>query len=162
VSRPLGSEPLVDAWRRRSAGQEANSDILRAMSGENVEILRRALPDSAPPNVEALFAILDENVEWDYVGAFPETVTYRGPQEVREFLGQWAEGFDDFGFEAEEAIDAGDSVVVHLHQWGRGKETGAPVESRTWQVFTFLDGKVIRCRGYATKAEAFESAGLRA
>jgi ketosteroid isomerase-like protein len=110
--------------------------------------------------VEALFAILDENVEWDYVGAFPEVVTYHGPQEVRSFLGQWAGAFDDFGFEAEEAVDAGDRVVVLLHQWGRGKETGAQVESRTWQVFTFRGGKVVQCRGYATKAEAFEAAGL--
>ena len=42
------------------------------MSQENVEIIRRALPDSAPGDVEALLAILDEQVEWDYVGAFPE------------------------------------------------------------------------------------------
>jgi ketosteroid isomerase-like protein len=132
------------------------------VSQDNVEKLRRALPDSAPADVEALFAILDEKVEWDYVGAFPEEVTYHGPAEVREFLGQWAAGFDDFGFEADEAIDAGDSVVVHLHQWGRGKETGAQVESRTWQVFTFRGGKVVHCRGYATKAEAFEAAGGRA
>jgi ketosteroid isomerase-like protein len=130
------------------------------MSHENLEILRRALPDSAPADVEALFAILDEDVEWDYVGAFPEVVTYHGPQEVRAFLGQWAEAFDDFGFEAEEAVDAGDRVAVLLHQWGRGKETGAQVESRTWQVFTFRGGKVVQCRGYATKGEAFEAAGL--
>ena len=72
----------------------------------------------------------------------------------------WAAGFDEFGFEADETIDAGDCVVVCLHQWGRGKETGARVESRTWQVFTFQDGKVTRCRGYATKGEALEAAGL--
>jgi ketosteroid isomerase-like protein len=130
------------------------------MSQENVEILRRALPDSAPANVEALFAILDENVKWDYVGAFPETVTYYGPEAVREFLREWAGAFDDFGFEAEEAIDAGDSVVVCLHQWGRGKETGAQVESRTWQVFAFRDGRVVHCHGHATKSEALEAAGL--
>jgi ketosteroid isomerase-like protein len=130
------------------------------MSHENLEVLRRALPDSTPADMEALLAILDENVEWDYVGAFPEVVTYHGPKEVRAFLGQWAGAFDDFGFEAEEAVDAGDRVVVLLHQWGRGKETGAQVESRTWQVFAFRDGKIVQCRGYATKAEAFEAAGL--
>jgi ketosteroid isomerase-like protein len=129
------------------------------MSHDNVAILRRALPESAPADVEALFAILDENVEWDYVGAFPEAVTYHGPDEVREFLREWAGGFDDFGFEGEEAIDAGDSVVVALHQWGQGKETGAQVESRTWQVFTFRDGKIIHCRGYGSRAEALEAAG---
>ena len=142
-------------------GPPAPGRYYAGVSQENVEILRRALPDSAPADVEALFAILDENVKWDYVGAFPEEVTYHGPEEVREFLGQWAGGFDDFGFEAEEAIDAGDSVVIHLHQWGRGKETGAQVESRTWQVFTFRGGKVVHCRGYSTKTEALEAAGLR-
>ena len=103
--------------------------------------------------------MLDENVEWDYVGAFPD-VTYHGPAEVREFLRQWSEAFDDFGFEAEDALEAGDSIVFCLHQWGRGKETGAQVESRTWQVFGFRGGKIIRCRGYATKAEALAAAGL--
>jgi ketosteroid isomerase-like protein len=130
------------------------------MSQENVEILRRALPDSAPGNVEALFSILDENVAWDYVGAFPEIRTAHGPAEVREFLRGWSEAFDDFGFQAEEAIAAGDSVVVLVRQWGRGKETGADVESRDWQVFTFRDAKVVHCRGYDNKSEVLEAAGL--
>jgi len=124
----------------------------------NVEIFRRAFPESAPPDVAALFAMLDENVEWDYVGAFPEMVTYHGPDEVREFLAQWSGAFEDFGFESEEAIDAGDSVVFCLHQWGRGKETGAEVESRTWQVMTFRGGKVVHCRGYDSRAEALKAA----
>jgi ketosteroid isomerase-like protein len=127
------------------------------MAQENVEILERAL---ASANPEALLAILDDQVEWDYVGAFPEAVTYHGPEEVRGFLHQWAGAFDDFGFEAEELIDAGDSVLVRLHQWGHGKETGALVENRTWQVFTLRDRKVVHCRGYASKAEALEAAGL--
>jgi ketosteroid isomerase-like protein len=130
------------------------------MSQENVEILRQALPEAGPGSPEAMLAILDENVEWDYVGAFPEVVTYRGPEAVSEFLRQWAGAFDGFGLEAEETIDAGDSVVVRLHQWGRGKDTGAQVESRTWQVFTFRGGKVVHCRGYATKVEALEAVGL--
>jgi ketosteroid isomerase-like protein len=127
------------------------------MSQENVDTIQRALASSDPG---AVLAILDEHVEWGYVGAFPESVTYHGPAEVSEFLRGWAGGFDEFGFEPDETIDAGDCVVVCLHQWGRGKETGARVESRTWQVFTFHDGKVTRCRGYATKAEALEAVGL--
>jgi ketosteroid isomerase-like protein len=126
------------------------------VSQENVETLRRAL-NSEP---EALLALLDEDVEWDYVGAFPEAVTYHGPAEVAELLREWSAAFDEFGFEGEEAIDAGDSVVVCVHQWGRGKDTGALVESRTWQVFTLRGGKVIHCRGYSTKAEALEASGL--
>ncbi|MET0761939.1 MAG: nuclear transport factor 2 family protein [Thermoleophilaceae bacterium] len=130
------------------------------MSHENLESIRRAFPESGPTNLEALLSILDEQVEWDYVGAFPETTTYRGPEEVREFLAEWSGAFDDFGIEAEEVIDAGESVIVLIHQWGRGKQTGADVESRTWQVLDFRDGKVVHCRGYASRAEAFKAAGL--
>ena len=129
------------------------------MTQENVEILGKAM-GSVPADPEALFAILDEQVEWDYVGAFPESATYHGPDAVREFFHQWSGAFDDFGMEAEEVIDADDSVVVLLHQSGRGKETGAQVEQRSWQVFTFRNGMIVHCRGYATKAEAFEAAGL--
>ena len=123
----------------------------------NAEILTRALASGDP---EALFALLAEDVEWDYVGAFPESATYYGPHSVRRFFGQWIGAFDDFGFEAEEVIGAGNHVAVLLRQWGRGKETGARVENRTWQVFTFRDEKVVHCRGYPTKHEALEAAGL--
>ena len=127
------------------------------MSEENVEILRRAMPASAPANPEDLFSILDKDVEWDYVGAFPEIQTAHGPAEVREFLREWSEAFDDFS-QAEEMVDAGDSVVVEVRQSGRGKETGAQVESHAWQVFTLRNGKVVHCRGYETKAQALEAA----
>lgn len=130
------------------------------MSQDNVEILRQALPDSAPANPDTLFSILDENVEWDYVGAFPEIRTAHGPAEVREFLHGWSEAFDDFGFQAEDMVDAGDCVVVHVRQWGRGKETGAQVENHAWQVFSFRNAKVVHCRGYDTKLEALDAAGL--
>jgi ketosteroid isomerase-like protein len=129
------------------------------LSQDNVEIVRQAM-SAAPADPEALFSILDEQVEWDYVGAFPEVVTYRGPDAVRGFFREWSGAFDDFGFEAEEVLGAGDSVLVLLHQWGHGKETGAGVENRTWQVFTLRGGKVVHCRGYETKAEALEAGGI--
>jgi ketosteroid isomerase-like protein len=130
------------------------------MSQENVEILRKAMPESAPANPEVLFSILDESVEWDYVGAFPEIQTAHGPAEVREFLRGWSEAFDEFGFQAEEMVEAGDCVAVRVRQWGRGKGTGAKVENYVWQVFTFRNEKVIHCRGYDTKAQALEAVGL--
>jgi hypothetical protein len=38
------------------------------------------MPESAPANPEDLFSILDDDVEWDYVGAFPEIQTARPTQ----------------------------------------------------------------------------------
>ena len=131
------------------------------MSEENLHRLRLALPESAPANMNALLELLDDDVEWDYVGAFPEVVTYHGPGEVGAFLRDWAGAFDDFSVEAGEAIDAGERVAVYVHQRGRGKGTGAQVDNRVWQVFTFRAAKVIHCHGYATRVEALAALGRR-
>jgi ketosteroid isomerase-like protein len=131
------------------------------MSQENVEILLHAF-DEAPENPEPFFALFDENVEWDMSGGpFPIQKKVYGPEEVREFFRTWAGTFDDWGFEAEEIIDAGPSVFVCLRQWGQGKGSGVPVEVRFFQVWTFEDDKVIRYQASMDRAEALEAAGLR-
>ncbi len=129
------------------------------MSDRNAELIRQAAA-AAPDDPEPLFALLADDVVWDYVGAFPESATYHGPDGVREFFGQWVGAFDDFGLAADEVIGAGDHVVVRMRQWGRGKQTGASVENRMWQVFTFRGDKIVHCGGYPTEAEAFAAAGL--
>ena len=131
------------------------------MSQENVDALIHAF-DAAPENPEPFFALFDENVEWDMTfGPFPLQKKVYGPEAVRDFFRTWAGTFDDWGFEAEETIDAGASVFVCLRQWGRGKGSGVPVDNRFFQVWTFQDGKVIRYRAFTDKAEALEAAGLR-
>jgi ketosteroid isomerase-like protein len=130
------------------------------MSQENVEILKHSMKE-APENPEPFFAMFDENVEWDMSGGpFPIQKKVYGPEAVREFFRTWAGTFDDWGFEAEEVIDAHPSVVVCMHQWGRGKGSGVPVENRFFQVWTFENGKVVRYRGFTDRTEAFEAAGL--
>ena len=130
------------------------------MPNRNVELISAALA-AAPDDPEPLFALLDEDVVWDYVGAFPESATYHGPDEVRAFFAQWAGAFDDFAVEAEDVNGAGDHVVVRMRQSGRGKETGALVENRVWQVFTLRAGKIVRCSGFQSEADALAAAGLR-
>src|SRR5215208_5474999 len=132
------------------------------MSQENVELVLRVL-DDARQNPAALWQVLDEEVQWE-VGALdiPDSGgTWHGPDGVREFFRRWVGPFDEWGYEFGEAIDAGDSVVVRIHQWGRGKGSGVTVESEFWQVWTVRDGKVVRGTHHAEKAEALQAAGLR-
>ena len=107
---------------------------------------------------EAFYSIFDERVEFNTGNLFPDGETYRGVDGVREFFRTWVGTFHDWGFEVEEVLDIGDSVVILLHQWGRGKGSGAEVELRFWQVWTFEDGKVIRCIAHPDKADALEEA----
>ena len=127
---------------------------------ENIEVVRRML-DEVQERPEALYEILDEDVEWE-TGDFglPSPATGRGPETIRAFFRSWIGAFEDWGFEVEELIEGKDSVVVRIHQWGRGKSSGVAVDNRFWQVWKMRDGKVIRATNHIEKADALRAAGL--
>jgi len=127
---------------------------------EDLDRLRRGW-EAAPEDPEPFFAMFHENVEWDMTnGPFPEPEKVYGPEAVRQFFETWTDAFDDWGYEPEEIIEADPHAVVHMRQWGRGKESGVPVEGHVFQVWTFEDGKVVRFRAFTNRAEALEAAGV--
>ena len=133
------------------------------MSQENAERVRRFL-ERAVDAPDAEWEIFDEQVDWE-VGIFampdfPERL--KGPDGVREFFRRWVAPFEEWGYDVEELIDGSDSVAVRLHQWGRGKGSGANVDGRFWQVWTMSSGKAVRVAHYREKTEALEALGLSA
>jgi ketosteroid isomerase-like protein len=62
----------------------------------------------------------------------------------------------------ERFIDAGhDRVLVFSREGGRGKESGAEVQTHlTAHLWTLRDGKAIRMQSYWERAEALEAVGL--
>jgi len=130
---------------------------------ENVEIVKAFTSLFEAGDRNAWRQHFDPEVVWDTsTSKMPAAGIYHGHEGVERFFREWLGAWSDYRMETRELIDAGDSVVIRLHQWGRGKETGAEVDSRTWQVFTFRDGKIVHCRGYPTKEEALAAAGLDA
>jgi hypothetical protein len=63
--------------------------------------------------------------------------------------------------EAMEFMDAGDSVVVRVDQWGTGPQSGAPGHLQYFQIWTFRGASVIRIESISERADALEAAGLR-
>ena len=138
------------------------------MSQENVEIVRRAYEafqaGFARGDPGAVFdseAVAD-HAEWVPVPAFPGPSIYRGRHGFVEFMHIWTEDFEDFSFELDRLIDAGDDHVVALfHQRATGKGSGVPVELHMAAVCDVEDGRVIRMRNYLHPADALEAVGLR-
>jgi ketosteroid isomerase-like protein len=86
---------------------------------------------------------------------------YHGHDGIKRFLGEWSEPFESFYAHAEEFIDAGDAVLVRVRQGGRGKHSGAPVESPPYCVISRVrDALVVRIEFYREKSEALEAVGL--
>ena len=126
-----------------------------------VEVVRRFM-DHARTDPDSAWGIFDADVVWEVATlAIPDfPPTFHGPDGVREFFRRWIGTFDDWGYEVGEVIQGRNAVVVRVHQWGRGKGSGASVEGRFWQVWVMRSDKAVRVRHLLEKAEAFEAAGL--
>jgi ketosteroid isomerase-like protein len=130
------------------------------MSRENVEVLRRAYAAYERGDVAAM--LNDAHPEQVTYRAEPDGATYHGPEGFMQAIAEWVEDFDEFTATAEEFIDANDhQVVVRVHQEAVGAQSGAPIEGDFWFVHTLNDPKITRLDMFASKAQAFEAAGLR-
>lgn len=128
------------------------------MSRENVELIREAC-EHGLEDPEGFFAIMDADVSWE--SQLVDSKPTRGVDALREFFRHWVGAFREITFEWEELIDAGEDQVVTIGRWwGTGKSSGAPVAIHLVQVWTLRDGKVIRCRDYADRAQALLAAGV--
>ena len=92
----------------------------------------------------------------------PVTGTYHGREGFLQVTIDWAEGFDDLVMTAEEFFDVGDKVVVRSLHKSRGAESGIPVETDIWYVWTVDGGKAVRVDIFNERREALEAAGLSA
>jgi ketosteroid isomerase-like protein len=131
------------------------------MSQENVEIVRAAYERFAATG-EFVTDLATDDFVWDmsnYHG-WPEQQVYEGVDGARAFLSEWTNAWEDWELELEALHDAGDRVVALLHQRGRAKESGMPVEMSFGQVWTLRDGKQVRTEVYSERAEALQAAGL--
>jgi ketosteroid isomerase-like protein len=132
------------------------------MSHENVEIVRRGYAHFVATG-DLLAEIVAPDFIWDMskFRDWPEQQAYEGVEGTRAFLRDWLEAWDDWELEVDAFHDAGDKVVVIVHQHGRSKTTGLHVDMAFGQVWTICDGKQTRMEMYADPAEALEAAGLK-
>ena len=125
------------------------------MSGENVELIRRAY-EQFNSGQEAPLSMLDEAVEWHTAADLPNSDVHRGHAGVRALIDDWVGSFERFTADVEEYIDRGDYVVVPLvlrGQMADGDEVSLP-ETHVWRV---RDGRVIEVREYRTLEAALEA-----
>jgi len=132
------------------------------MSQENVEIVRRCHEAMMQGDWDQVAQLHDPDVELHgTVGGRSEGSVWRGFQQIRQEFHKGdadAQAWDETREVLERFIDAGDCVVMLLHEFRGGK--GSAVEADTAVVFELRNGRVIRIQGYMDRASAFEAAGL--
>ena len=129
-------------------------EILRTMSQENVEIVRRIF--DAYGRGEEAPELFGSDVIWNPA----EEAASQGHDALRASLERWEADFEDYETTPEDFIDAGDKVLVTVHFSGKGKGSGINVDVVLYEVWALNDGKVVRMDEYTERPAAFEAAGL--
>ena len=133
------------------------------MSQENVEIVREAWEAFLEGDRQRSAQVVDPEVEFHgTVGGLQEGQIAHGQSQIdQRFEAEDLEAWEERRLEAEEFIDAGDNVVVLLHEYRRGRRSGVELETKTAVVVAVSGGRVVRMQGYMDRGAALEAAGVR-
>jgi ketosteroid isomerase-like protein len=131
------------------------------MSGQSVEVVRQLVGAFNRRDLAAMTQWFAPEVEWEPVGpAAVERALYRGRDEVSSaFAAAW-ETWEVFHVEESEVRDPGDSVVWLGHARMRGATSHVEFDQAFALHFLVRGVKVVRFRGFLTRQEALEAAGL--
>jgi ketosteroid isomerase-like protein len=155
-------------------------DTARAMSQENVEVVRRYLeavervlaaywqgPHSLEDSLRAgevrheiadALRYLHPNIEWKsaLIG-----ITTRGYEGMMRGVDQLLDAAQDYRVNVPEVTDLGDSqVLAVLRPAMKGKASDIDVNATIFSIVTVEDGLIIRMDEYLERAEALEAVGL--
>jgi ketosteroid isomerase-like protein len=131
------------------------------MSQENVEIVREGYERFAATG-EVVVDLTADDFVWDMSNfhGWPEQQMYEGVAGVQGFLSEWMDTWEDWELEVEALLDAGEKVVALVHQRGRSRAAGMPVEMSFAQVWTVRAGKQARMEMYSDREEALRDTGV--
>ncbi len=128
--------------------------------GENEVLVRRLVDAFNHLDVEPVMDALDPDCELHEWPTAPGARSYHGHDGVRSALDTWFESWDWMQIEILELVARGDRLLVVLHQRAMGKGSGVEVEIKSFNVYTFRAGKLLRMQMFTEEEPALEAAGL--
>ncbi len=130
------------------------------MSDDNLETVRVVTEALAAGDYAKAASKFAPDGEWHNTDSFPGPKTCCGPEEIRAFWEGFFETFDREGSEIEDAVASGDTVVVSIHTWGKGRSSSAPIDVRWACIYRFREGKIVRVDIHGDYGRALHAAGL--
>ena len=131
------------------------------MSDDNIDALRSVYAEWGRGNWRPKFDMYHPDMEWGWSPEFPGLAgVYKDPDEANQRLRDWLSPWEDWRCEAEDYVVHGSFVVVLTRYRGRGKGSGATVDTEGAHVWKMLEGRAMRLEVFADRARALESVGL--
>jgi ketosteroid isomerase-like protein len=128
------------------------------VSQENVEVVRRSNGALESGDISAAMRAVHPELVTHRV--YPDGRTFHGREGFLDAVADWVESFAEYGFTAEQYLDAGDRVVVRFRQWGLGETSSIAVEGPVWVLYTLAEGRITRLDIYNDEGQALDAAGL--
>jgi ketosteroid isomerase-like protein len=141
----------------------AERDTGRAMSQENVEIVRRWFESfTAGVQIDAhLREFWDEEVDYYPVRKVPEAQPCHGLEEVSDFFARWLEPWSRLDFVIRELVDVGDErVLAHVNLRGEGRRSGMSLAGDLYYGYWLRHGRFLRVEDHLTLSGALHALGL--
>ena len=126
-----------------------------------MELTLRATDAFNRRDVESAAALWDEEGIWyPALEAMTDRATYRGPTGWRQYNRDLAEFAEASVVEWSDVYDLGDQVLC-LCRLSIRFSSGVALEQELGCLYTWRKGKLLEGRGFMSKAEALEAAGVR-
>ena len=129
------------------------------MSGKNVEIVRRATEAYSRGDLDEALASwsADAVLDWSNSRGL-EAAVVRGRDEIRAYMEQFLEAFEEVRIELEDVFEADEGVVIVENlAYFRGRD-GIEVTARSAWVITLQNGCQTSLTLYQSKADALKAA----
>ena len=141
---------------------------------ENVELIKSILPEEIDlaevingPDPGQMFAGVPKGrvaPDLEVLFAPPQSggpgLAYKGLEGLVEGWRDWLLPWHSYWMRAEEFIEAGDNVVVHVRVAARTERDGVAVEHSPSSVWTVKDGRIVAVRFYLERDGALSFAGI--
>ena len=130
--------------------------------GRNAEIVRSGYEHFAATG-DMHSEIVAPDFVWDmsHFSGWPEEQTYDGIDGARTFIQRWSEAWNEWEIEIQSLHEAGDQVLVIMHQSGQSKEGGLSVEMTFAMLWTLRDGMEVKMEMYSDPEAAIRASGLQ-
>jgi ketosteroid isomerase-like protein len=138
-----------------------SGDTGRAMSRENVEVVRGIYAALSRGDIEVALDACRENAVHDWSRSVgPYQGIYESRDEVRAFFGAVNEA-TELSFDVEALVDHGPHVIAVVGVSMRGRGSGAVAVGRGAHLWTLREGDVVSFTLFQDKEEALEAVRLR-
>lgn len=121
-------------------------------------LVKIAAEEYAVGDLAGAVALADPLLRWDDRALEADGQLVWGRDDVLAHVGDWMDGFDDYGAEVEEIREVGDRFVVIYTERGTDRGTGIPIEQRRAAAIKVERGVIVGWARYLTESEAVGAA----